>query len=689
MMRRGANRQERKRFADHPRKGIVVRAFITGLVLLLASCPGSLLLAQPKAPPPLVKPPEPPPPPPAPDIQKFTKAYEDAGRPTMAVVSGWIPNPGMADLPQVTDELGQKVENEISLILRKNRDIDLVARGEAGVLFRDQREANLYAMANQSKARDLLLQKIEADVIIVIKYYHAAHWDSVKKRGADMGVQIEMIERSRGRQIGGYNFDWTGGINDAARVKAYSEQMTRRMIDQFAEWYSRAGDNGALRTFTLRVLNLTDLTKVSDIKKTMQKIPGVKKVTSKGFSSDLKGAAVTSFTVDYSGSSLDLAVDLLGRARDELQMKLDGLDTTNNTIVLVAGKQAVEEKATPRGEILSDPEHPQHDKTVKALQAEYRKQNEPRIGIMINRTLRDDEKADPKVADHVKQAEGAADKGQPIGGGTYFYIDLGKGGGRLDAPIGAPAAQPAAAPGAATGNGDLFDPRRMEDELSKLMLKMGLKIHDADTVRSRIMARANNARTVFSENELQYLLSQDAADAGLDIIILGSGRVDKRDPKEAGGGANSISYTLRAVRLSNGRTLGAEGFGNDMWSGGRRETETNVRVFAQHLVGNLLDQMWTTWEPPQEMSVTVTNAKTQRDVMTVMAVFEKEIPTVKNVNFVKHQGGKEGGIGEFRVTYMSTYEDMVKEIIARTGKLPFDLDSRETTRDTLFIKIRD
>ncbi|MEX2214789.1 MAG: hypothetical protein WD768_11705 [Phycisphaeraceae bacterium] len=665
------------------------------LLVVVGHSPAS---GQGKAPPPLVKPPPPPPQPAQPDIKKFEEAYSAAGDPTIQFASGLIPNFGRVDVPQVTNELIEKVQSEISLIFRKARDIDLVASGAAGHLFRDVREAKLFEMAGEKNARDLLLQKFNSDIIIVIKYYDADSWPSVKKRGALMGVQIEMIERSRGRQIGGYNFDWTFSA-DQDRIREYASAMSRRIIDQFADWYSRPGAAGATRKFTMKVVNLTGLERVKGVETAMKKIQGVQKVKFSEFTSD-GTASVAMFNVDYSGSSLDLAVDLLTRAREDLKMKLDGIDTSNNSIVLVAGKEAEIEVVRPatRAEILADPDHPLYKPTVEALVAEYHRRGSPRIGIIINRSLREDETSDPKLADQINKANQGAAVGQNqpsnAGSGSLVIINVGgkdgKDSSRLDNTL---PGQDKTAPNNPASkqivNADLLDTRRMEDELSKLMIKMGLRIHDADTVRGRLLARATNARVVFSENELQYMLSQDAKEAGLDVVILGSGRVDKRSDRPGGANADgAISYTLRAVRLSDGRTLGAEGFASDNFVGSKRVTELTVRFFAQHLVANLMEQMWTTWEPPQEMSVTVANAKTQRDVITIMSVFEKEIPGVKSVTFLKHQAGAEGGIGEFRLSYTTSYEEFVKEVIARSKELPFDLDGSETRRDTLLIKIR-
>ena len=96
------------------------------------------------------------------------------------------------------------------------------------------------------------------------------------------------------------------------------------------------------------------------------------------------------------------------------------------------------------------------------------------------------------------------------------------------------------------------------------------------------------------------------------------------------------------------------------------------------------------WTPANRLTVSVANAKTQKDVLAVMAFFEQNLPGVLSADFREHNVDDEGqGAGTFVIASDLTYGKLIEQIKAKEKDLPFDLKVSGTSRDALSVRIKD
>jgi len=630
----------------------------------------------------------------APNIDLFTRAYERAGEPTLLVICGIDSRPLQTTVhrtietgsePQAAtgtlssdrhvgsnialfDPSGDstKLKGDIEEILLNNPDIDLISID--ALAERDRREVELLKTRNEKRAINLLASKLNAEVVLLVRMTNTT---LIRQRGALYRVTVEILDIPRGRKIGGFTFDWKGKV-DSISIKKYARQITRKFIDQFSSWYARGDSRGAARRYTLRMIGLSDVGQLVKAQRAFSRIDGVTKIKAGGFSSEKK-TSIATLNLRYTGRPIELMFELQETARQELGMKVDGTDGASGTITLIAkGTGPADDES--RWEAFVDPDHPDHSKLVTQLQQEYAREGRPKIGMMINRLLSETEIADPRLAEQLKDltASGHGQQNAPSSTGAIVNLNLGSN------------------PGLPTGGGyseeaqrardrltRLLNTRQMEDALYKHLLKLKLTMVDPVYTRERLHKKVDKARNVYREDELVFLLGQAA---GVDIVIQGVGRVDQTSSDYR------ISYTFRAVRVSDGVTLAAEG-----WPTGTQEQpeDSTVEAIAKFATGRLVDQMLTFWSSPQTLTVKVTNAKTQRDVFVVMNMFKENVPGVLSVDFDEHEAGSGGGTGVFSMRYRTTYDELIHNIAALEGKLPLGLGTSNTRRDTLTVKITD
>ena len=642
----------------------------------------------------------------APDIDLFAEAYERAGEPTLLVLVGREASTGprrsqepvatRAPAPDryvgggmnLLDRAGDaaQLRLEIERLLRQRPGVELVSLDALNEQTR--REVAMLNLRDESRAVRLISQEINAELVLVIRMLESGQ---VAERGARYRVSVEVLDVPRGRSIGGFGFDWTRGT-DGPTIKAYAEQVTRKFIEQLAHWYVRDGDEGPARRYTVRLTGIEGVEQLVEARNAFEQIDQVQRVRDGGMSSDGL-ETVASLTIDHIGRPLDLVFGLQQAARDTLDMQIDATDGSSGTITLVARPQPREtssgQRRLPRWMRLVDPAHPEHEQAKADLAAQYEAEGQPRIGIVINRALSEQEQRHPDYKEQIREiaeqeAERREAEPQQGAGGTYVTVHIG-GEDRESEPRDRAAERRRRGPGGRELEDEqqpqeqqLLDTRQMEDSLYKRMLELGLVMVDPSRVRANLRQQMDRARHVFHEDELMYLISQSTE---LDIVIHGVGRAD-----DEGG----VRYTFRAIRVNDGAVLAADSWSSDLPRFGGSSMRRDAMEFAAaYATGSMLDQMLTFWEPPSRISVMVAGASHQRDVFVVMNAFREHVPEVVSVDFDRHETGREGGVGFFNLRYTSSYNDLIREISQQAENLPFDLDVSGTTRDTLNIRLTD
>jgi hypothetical protein len=232
----------------------------------------------------------------------------------------------------------------------------------------------------------------------------------------------------------------------------------------------------------------------------------------------------------------------------------------------------------------------------------------------------------------------------------------------------------------------------VEDYLFKDMVKMGLTLVDPNVAREQVRKQIGQEQTIFGENELAFLLGQAA---NVDYLIEGIGRLNAQGTNSISNGtevqpgtAPKIGYTFRVVRVSDGTVIAAEGWDGDVASGATNQNRV-LEALSESIAQSLALQMQRAWSPPTKMTVTVYNARTPRDVLTMLNFMKDDVAGITQANLLDDTSGKEGGVGRFTIEYTCSFEDLLKRITDLGAKLPFDLDSHGVSRDALAIKIRE
>ncbi|MEX0886358.1 MAG: hypothetical protein WD009_07960 [Phycisphaeraceae bacterium] len=604
----------------------------------------------------------------APDIALFERAYEAAGEPTILILAGRTSSTGqeraVAGRPgadrhagagiNLLDNAGdaQQLRLEIERLLRQRPGVELVSLD--ALSERARREAQQMNMRDERRALDLLGSEINAELAVVIRMLQSPQ---VAGHGARYRVSVEIIDVPRARSIGGFGFDWMQG-NDARTINAYAEQITRRFVEQLANWYVRPDGQAPARRYTVRLVGVDDVEQLVKARNAFEQIDHVQRVRDGGMSADgLR--SIASLTIDHGGRPLDLMLGLQQAARDELGMRIDATDGSAGTITLVA-EPAV--SRLPRWTRLVVPTHREHEQARAELAEQYEAQGRPRVGIVISRALSEAERRHPRYRDDLAGLDGEADNEA----GSVVTVNIATTS-RRPRP-GEPALDLDAEARA------LLDTRQMEDTLYKRMLDLGLVMVDPARVRSSLAEQVDAERELFREDELMRLVGQSA---DIDILVHGVGRIDA---------AGSVRYTFRTVRLNDGSVLAADSWSSDLpvFSGSAFRRGT-MEFAAAYAAGSMLDQALSFWQPPQRISVSVTGARDQRDVFAVMNALDEQVDTIVSVDFDRH----EEDTGRFNLRYTGSYEQLVGAINAQADQLPLRVDATGSTRDSLSLRLTD
>lgn len=661
------------------------------------------------------------------DLKAFEDAYDAAGEPRILVAVG------ATNTPKALGELllgmfapedfghAQALSRSIEEQLLKSNNVELVDPNliQASV----QRERAILAGQNETAVLKTLNTSLNADLILMIQLVRDR---DVLGRGGQFRVMVDSIDVARGRRLTTFTFDWMQAT-DAGTIKAYAEQITRKFVDQYAH-AMRRGDN----SYNLLVMGLADVAQLRDYQKALEKNDNVTNVRSRGFSrtttsSENRGKAtnVGQLRVRFTGSPLDLTDVISTAAQDSLSRKVT-ISTAESGIIHVRLGSAVggevddgkawnkdfEKELLPERLVDFLQDDPASARAQKTFQEVYRKQGSPKVGVILNRRIDEEEARTEDVKKELASpiaeglAAGLAKEDGKAGGqantgndGTAVNINMGNASGTSSRTVQL----------LLQADRDLrtdikteknvvrrtnFTTRLVEDGIAQRLRKLGMTILDASFVRNQIQQKSSNARQFFSESDLEAILIQQARDAGLDIALVGYSFVNLdartlsvKDSKLNVNNHHSLGFTLRAVDVSSGEILGSVSVADVQAT----ELQAMVDAMADHLVGNMAAQMWDTWTGSKTITVTVSNAKSTGQVLAMMDAIKKNVTGVQQVDFVRHEPTKEGGVGTFTMQYEGSYSDLLRGVntLGSQNDAGFTLESRGTSRSEINVKLGD
>lgn len=663
-----------------------------------------------------------------PDLQAFADAYDAAGEPRILVAVGATNTPkalGQLLLGMFAPEdfgHAQALSRSIEEQLLKNNHVELVDPNmiQASV----QRERAILAGQNEAQVLKTLNTSLNADLVLMVQLVRDP---DILKRGGQFRVMVDSIDVARGRRLTTFTFDWMQGT-DAGTIKRYAEQMTRKFVEQYAN-AMRTGD----LSYNLMVMGVAD---AGDLRKYQQALESNDKVTSvrsRGFSRSTsssenrgKDTNVGQLRVRYTGNSLDLADLLSSAAESSLKRKATITNAESGIIHVRLGSSSAvaadDGKAWDKEfekELLAERlidfmrDDEVSGRVQNTFKEVYRKQGSPKIGVILNRSIDENEASTDDVKKELASpiAEGLAAgtaKGETQSGGqasagqdgTALNINMGNNQGTSSRTVQLllQADRDLRTDIRTEKNvvrRDNFTTRLVEDGVSQRLRKLGMTTMDATFVRDRILQKSKNARQFFNEGDLEAILIQQARDAGLDVALVGYSFVnlDARTVRVKNNQVDvnnhhRLGFTMRAVDVASGEILGSVSIAEVKAD----ELQAMVDAMSDHLVGQMAAQLWDTWTGDKVVTVTVSNAKATDQVLALMDAVKKNIKGVQQVDFVRHEPTSQGGVGVFTLQYEGSYSDLLRAVseLGRQGQnAAFQLESRGTSRSELNLKLGD
>lgn len=480
-----------------------------------------------------------------PDVASFARAYERDDRPTMLVLVGWANSQHQANDPANilfnSDPTGitQQIKSAIEEVLNApEADAELVNIN--ALRASNERLRGVLETRGERDAVELIAEDLSAQMVLMVKLHDVAPDGGIGK------ATVEAFRADRARSLFTIAFDWKGGTT-AKELKINGRQIARAFIDDYAKRLS--GDS---RRITLNIMGVSDTGDIREARERIEDVAGVDRVRRRGTAATRRDA-IAQFEVTYVGTDQTTLADDAAAALEEMFGRLEIVKDEGGAITLRPTGDAM------RGSTFDDAdcirtiaEDSAAGEAARAdLLAFARANGNPRVVVLINR---DGPFADAPVPADVAAGTTAS---------NMVVISLAE----RDA-----AAAAIGAGGAGGADRAALESRRREAALQARLIEdalsdqmgaglLGLRVVDADTVRSRLIAavEAKNADSAdggardsdqrISEAQLAALLrSENLAD----IIITGVARV-----RPEGSNAPSATYTFRAVDARSAEVLGS------------------------------------------------------------------------------------------------------------------------------------
>lgn len=619
-----------------------------------------------KAPPPVAEPEQPE----KPDIELWAQAYDDFGAPEILVMCGWSSGSPTASAGESTyfqlNESPFAVQLQgafIDVINDPRADVYLVDNG--AVRDAIKRLQNNLMNNNEAAAMRLLANELNADVVVQIQLIDRQANDTPYR------VRFQTIDVSNGRTLTTKVFDWKLG-NTTADVKRYAEQIARLFISDFA------GRTQNTARYNLRIFGpMGDARLASIIKGEIEMISGVKRVRARTASTErhpVSGEveALTRYDVTFTGDFMDLSADVADA--------MGNLDEVDVRILEAAGRQ-LSLNVTPIVQPVPEPEEPEEQEPIgpvttfkgcldlilepgyrgdqyrEQIYDLYRKQDSPSIAVLVNREPTAEERA-------VLREDG---NGSYTQANTIVMVGN--------------SVQPSTS--SRDSNGSVTqDPVRRISQLERqtnlveaaLFKRLGPELlrferKDASTARSSLLKHIDKQTNVYGQDELVQVLRQlDIAD----IVIFGSGA----DLPESDG-RYSVTYTFRAIQISDAGVVGVASAREMLDS---RSEYDIAEAIANQAIKDLVCEMKQSWEPPNELDVTLTNMTNADDldvfIQTVseMKDTDEGEKSLRIVGRTAFEGAEGQGTATVTISYGCSFNDLIQEVRNLANQLPYDLD---------------
>ncbi|MBL8746419.1 MAG: hypothetical protein JNK58_08700 [Phycisphaerae bacterium] len=624
-----------------------------------------------------------------PDVAAWSRAYEQAGRPTVMIMCGidagvagveagpkWnfelegVP----AQIVSALEEILNPGENPIELV-----DFNAFQRMQG-------RFENVLQLNGEQEAINLLREELKAELLITIRISRASPLPK---------VVVAASEEARGRRGFTKTLDWKGDFS-AREIKANIRDVAKRFVEDFV---GRAGQQ--VLSMTIRVLGARGETH-EIIRNSLKRVTGMESVKNANAASGSKDQAAE-FAVRYKSSADrdDLVYEACANLRTDLDAEVNQEVWQGNTVVI---RVTPKPPPPPPGVYREPPCREQIEEcllhsndpnftnnTKETLTALYKAKGTPKMTVLLNRR--------PTAGEvtAAKEASGGVNKVNVdnmivVGGiGPVTGINGQHAGDAQDKP-------------ANLGKEEYRKPsdyelfaRAVEDSMSRMFGVEALRFSMVDSAMARdsIMRAATKQEKVMLESELSGLLKTVGA---AQIYVIGFAT----DPTAAGA-KGRIQFTFKAM-LADGSEIG---YGQEF-----RELPVNlgpevIDPVARSLVIQIACGILESWKPPSRIEVKLLGATSMddfgflRDAIDALKAEAEAKHTKPEISLIgTQQFDRSGGEGYhvFQIEFdnervpSSRLFDKLREIKNRAeerGKAPFPIFDSERNDDTVIeIRIR-
>ncbi len=661
---------------------------LLGLVLVSAM---TTLLAVPAAYGRQAKPdpvPQKPPEDPVPDVAAWSRAYEQAGRPTVMLLCGIDAGVGdVKDGPKWNFELEGEPAQIVSAfeeILDPGANpIDVV---DFNAFKRMQgRFENVLKLNGEEEAVNLLREELKAELLITIRITQAQPLPK---------VVVAASEEARGRRGFTVAFDWKGDFS-AREIKANIRAVAKRFIEDFV---GRAEQQ--VLSMTIRIMGAKRewLREMRDVLGGLGGVKSAKMRNVAGGPND----QVAEFDIRYESS--ENVNDLLFDACDALAERIDAEAATelaqgNTAVIRMRPKPPPPPERIAHNptclEQIKEVVHAGDPNTTNAAKEQlirlYKSKGVPKTTILLNR------RATPS---EIREAEKAESEGRGGDVGTMVVVT---GMGSAIGTAGNPGDQPDAAPGPGTTQEQGFRDvdkyemfaRSLEDAMSNLLGIGALKFTMIEPMKARdsLIHAAQKQTTVMGEAELSALiLGLEVAD----VYVIGYAT----NPMESG---SNVQFSFKAV-TANGEIIG---YGQKLFTQSFTLGPEFILPIAEDIVSQLACGIIESWKPPSRITIKLLGAMSLDDFAFMRDAIDDagrqmlesggqpEIRLFGTEQFDRSTGQ---GVVVFRIefdnervpaTHLFERLRALKEAAEKDGKAPFPIFDAEKKDDTMIeIRIR-
>lgn len=602
----------------------------------------------------------------APNIEMWADAYQQYGAPEILVFCGWSngdPHSAASSSDYLAlDESSFTVQLQgafIDIINDPRADIFLVDNGALSDAI-GRLESNLLN-STETEGVLLLANEVKADLVVQIQLIDR------KPNGAPNRVRFQTVNVTNGRTLTTKVFDWKLGTS-TKDVKLYAEQIARVFIEDIA---ARAINT---QSYNLRFFGFaSDAQLPKLVKDSVSAIRGIRSVRSRTSSSVRnpwtgESETMTRFTVRYTGDFLDLSADvarslnLIGDSKVRI-MEAAGRDLTLQVYSEADEHYVPDDSFETCLRIILDQSKVGQEYRDRLFEL-YKKQDSPRVSVLVNRQPTKEEREQAiRDGDVLTTTANTMVIVNTTGRDMISLNNQKLGTQRNDL--------------ATSSFRRITLLERQTNLVESAMYKalgpelLRFERRDTSAVWDELMRQSGRSAGVIGQDEVvEAFRKLDIAD----IIIVGTG-ADLVDVN----GEVSVTYTFKAIQLADASVV-AVASALEGLRGQGSEFDVANSIVEQAIVG-LACEMKKFWEPPTRLELSLINIADADDLELLLQTIESRAErvaasehTVRVIGRVSYESDQKSGTAKFTLSYGCTFNELLSELSALSGELPFELE---------------